>query len=265
MCRDLYVDRVLIDPNDVDALEVVDDILARRDEQSDAFGQVCFRLRVHFDQALKKGELASVRFRSALSLTERLAFLIESDRESISASLPSVNVDDKQVRRIRSVFANQLAVAKELRFSVYREVQASRVLRPAQAEGQFEIEEARFQAAQLELLRLLIPSMKALARGASPAAAHELLEALAPYIDELPRDLFPVVAAIVRGAKDVGFGAELMAASLVVRIIEQYLTSHPGVIEESDDRRRELIECLDVFATWPEALRLVYRFDEVFR
>jgi hypothetical protein len=59
---------------------------------------------------------------------------------------------------------------------------------------------------------------------------------------------------------------ESMAATLIVRIVEQYLADHSEVFE-SADRRRDLMNCLDVFvrAGWPAAQALTFRIPEIWR
>jgi hypothetical protein len=58
-----------------------------------------------------------------------------------------------------------------------------------------------------------------------------------------------------------------MAATLIVRIVERYLADHSEVFE-SPDRRRDLMNCLDIFVRagyWPAAQALTFRIPEIWR
>jgi hypothetical protein len=263
LCRDLYVDRLLMRAGDKQADAVVRSVISKRMHNHEAFNELMFRLRVHLSETQKVADVTSNRFKRAITLLEYVVSIVANDRRNIESLLHANDVTESQRSRIRSVFKNQAEVASHIRFIIYRDHQAA-FIRNATAGGPA-VNEAQLESGRIELVRLLLPAVLQLANGASPAAAHSLLEGLEPYVDDLPSEIFPVIASIIRGARDVGFGSEYMAATIVVRIIEKYMTRYPHVIEEDEERRRAFIECLDTFATWPEAIRLVYRFDQVFR
>ncbi len=263
ICRDLYVDRFLMNPEDLRAAEVVREIVGSRNEKTEYFRSLCFRLRVHLDQCVKSADVTSLRYRRAVGFFGELAKLLADDRVDLESIADARASDDANVAQIRAVFTNQKELASEFRFTIGRDRFGHSL--PRASNPQQEAIEERYRAAQGELVKALLPSVLLLANGASPATAHSLLEGLESYVDDMPNEIFPVIASIVRGAREYGFQLEYMAAELVVKIIERYMTRYPEIIESSDDRRRELVECLDSFATWPSALQLVYRFDDVFR
>jgi hypothetical protein len=52
-----------------------------------------------------------------------------------------------------------------------------------------------------------------------------------------------------------------------VRIIERFLAEYRSLFQENIECRDALIEVLDIFvqAGWPQAQRLTYRLEEIFR
>ena len=80
-------------------------------------------------------------------------------------------------------------------------------------------------------------------------------------------DVIRRIALIVRRAKEDGIHYESMAADLVVRIVERYLSEYGNLFREDPNARDSLLDILDVFvaAGWPNAMRLTYRLGEVFR
>jgi hypothetical protein len=99
-----------------------------------------------------------------------------------------------------------------------------------------------------------------------PSVAHHVIETLERYIDLVPSDVFALIARSVRAAERGGYAIESMAATLIVRIVERYLTDHSEVFE-SADRRRDLMNCLDIFvrAGWPAAQAITFRIPEIWR
>jgi hypothetical protein len=99
-----------------------------------------------------------------------------------------------------------------------------------------------------------------------PSVAHHLIETLERYVDVAPGEVFALIARSVRASERGGYSMESMAATLIVRIVEQYLADHSEVFE-SVDRRRDLMNCLDVFvrAGWPAAQALTFRIPEIWR
>jgi len=55
-----------------------------------------------------------------------------------------------------------------------------------------------------------------------------------------------------------------MGIDLIVRLVGVFLADHKEIFE-SEQRRTELIECLEIFmdAGWPAAQRLLYRLPEL--
>jgi len=106
-----------------------------------------------------------------------------------------------------------------------------------------------------------------LADAAFPRVAHHLLETLEHFIPVDPRGVFLRIHRVVLASQQAGYQYESLAADLIVRLIERYLAEYRSLLQQDNDCRRALIEILDVFvkAGWPNARRLTYRLEEIFR
>jgi hypothetical protein len=62
-----------------------------------------------------------------------------------------------------------------------------------------------------------------------------------------------------------GYQYDLMAESLMVRLIERFLAEYRSILREDEECRKVLIEILDTFIGWPSDRRLTYRLEEIFR
>jgi hypothetical protein len=120
--------------------------------------------------------------------------------------------------------------------------------------------------AQIRLLDEARDFLERLADCLVPSIAHHVIETLERYIDVAPGTVFAFIARSVRAAERGGYAIESMAATLIVRIVERYLADHSEVFE-SLDRRRDLMNCLDIFvrAGWPAAQALTFRIAEIWR
>lgn len=109
--------------------------------------------------------------------------------------------------------------------------------------------------------------LDALAEVAFPSVAHHLIKTLEHFIPVDPDGVFLRIHRAVLSAQRAGYQYESLAADLIVRIVERYLSEYRTLLQEDADCRKVLIEILDIFveAGWPSAQRLVYRLEEVFR
>jgi hypothetical protein len=98
-------------------------------------------------------------------------------------------------------------------------------------------------------------------------SAYDVLQTLEFLIGVDHLGIILRVANLVRRAESDGIQYESMAADLVVRIVERYLSEHGTMFRENEEARLALLDILDVFvgAGWPAATRLTYRLGEVFR
>lgn len=106
-----------------------------------------------------------------------------------------------------------------------------------------------------------------LCRAGIPSVTHHLVELLAYLAQVDPPNVFLRIGQIVKGAEDVGYQYESLAANAIVALVERYLAEFRAIFQESKDCRLTLLELLDIFvdAGWPAARRLTYRMEEIFR
>jgi hypothetical protein len=108
--------------------------------------------------------------------------------------------------------------------------------------------------------------LESLAALGHPQIVHHLVEVLEGCIDEDPPGVFLLIATAIIAGRDHGYQYESLAISAVVRIVERYLASHREVFED-DELAGALMDVLDIFVAvgWPEARRLIYGLDELYR
>lgn len=100
-----------------------------------------------------------------------------------------------------------------------------------------------------------------------PQVVHSLLETLKAYVPIDPAAILIRIGKTVRGGRRGGYEFESLAAGLVVGIVRRYLAEYRYVFRENAECRAVLIEILDTFikAGWPEAQRVTYQLEEIFR
>jgi hypothetical protein len=107
----------------------------------------------------------------------------------------------------------------------------------------------------------------ALSETGIPSIAHQLLETLESFIAFDPAGVFLRISNTLRAAKPHSYQYEQLAADLFVRLIQRYLADYGYLFQTSEDCRKALLEVLDIFvvAGWPNAQRLTFRLEELFR
>jgi hypothetical protein len=108
--------------------------------------------------------------------------------------------------------------------------------------------------------------LESLADLGHPQIVHHLVELLEGCIDEDPPGVFRLIAAAIKAGRDHGYQYEPLAMNAVVRVVERYLARHREVFED-DELAAALMDVLDVFVAvgWPQARRLVYGLDQLYR
>jgi hypothetical protein len=100
-----------------------------------------------------------------------------------------------------------------------------------------------------------------------PSLTHHLLETLEYLIPFDPEEVFLLVGRVVGAGKKGSYQYEPMAVDLVVRLVERFIAEFRHILQENEECRRALIEILDTFveAGWPNARRLTYGLEDIFR
>jgi hypothetical protein len=96
--------------------------------------------------------------------------------------------------------------------------------------------------------------------------AHHLMQLLGGSVDYDPNRVLRLAARLAQGSLKGRYPFDSLAIKEVVELVERILADHRGEIREPESFQ-SLLQLLDIFASagWPEALRLVWRLDEVYR
>ena len=109
------------------------------------------------------------------------------------------------------------------------------------------------------------PILKRIGDCGTPHTVYYLLQLIEFLLPLDPERAFDLAAHALRsGGSRTGFQFESMGIELVVRLVGVFLADHKEIFE-NEQRRTELIECLEIFmdAGWPAAQRLLYRLPEL--
>jgi hypothetical protein len=111
------------------------------------------------------------------------------------------------------------------------------------------------------------PIMDELAVVPVPSLTHYLIETAETFIPIDPTGVFLLISRILQSGRSGGYEFESLAIPVFVRIIERFLAEYRSLFQENIECRNALIEVLDIFvqAGWPQAQRLTYRLEEIFR
>jgi hypothetical protein len=76
-----------------------------------------------------------------------------------------------------------------------------------------------------------------------------------------------LIAKCLRRSAADGIQYESLAASLVVEIVEEYLSEYTLLLRNDRQAQMALLDALDVFVAvgWPSATRLTHRLEDIFR
>jgi hypothetical protein len=244
--QSLYVWRYLC--GEMAAEPAVSDLLNRRNEATDAIRSMLFDLR----RFVREGDASSIIVRRSVMLLETCAELFSDDLAQIDTIARERQLTEDEIGRAKSVSANLHELASELYFA------SGAYSRPDNPK-------AKPDAADLHFLTDIIPMLQRLTPVGMPGVVHKLLELIEFFVDDRAAELFPIVTSLIQAGAKKQYQYEHMGAELAVGLIERYMVSYRDVVESSEENRRALIRALDVFASWPNAVTLVYDFDELFR
>jgi hypothetical protein len=106
-----------------------------------------------------------------------------------------------------------------------------------------------------------------LAQVGLPSVAYNVIQTVVPLIEYDPARTFLLIATAVSAGGPWGFQYESLGANLVVSLVERYLAEHRALLKDNQECLQGLLKILDILvqAGWPEANRLVYRLDELYR
>jgi len=98
------------------------------------------------------------------------------------------------------------------------------------------------------------------------STAHHFMELLNGVLKYDPQGVLHLAIGVAKSSEPFGYNLDSMAIREVVTLVESILADYRGKVREGESLQ-DLLDLLDVFAKtgWPDALRLVWRLDEVFR
>ena len=96
--------------------------------------------------------------------------------------------------------------------------------------------------------------------------AHHFMELLTTFLSCNPREVLHLAEGVARSSELFGYNLDSLAAEDVVKLVEIVLADHRNDVRDGQGLE-DLLNLLDIFAKtgWTDALKLVWRLDEVFR
>ena len=96
--------------------------------------------------------------------------------------------------------------------------------------------------------------------------AHHFMELLRRFLKCNPKEVLHLAESVARSSQQTGYNLDSLAVAEVVKFVEIVLADHRSDVREGQ-ALEDLLNLLDIFAEvgWTEALRVVWRLDEVFR
>ena len=99
-----------------------------------------------------------------------------------------------------------------------------------------------------------------------PRTAHHFMQFLTEAVAYDPRGTLRLAAAVVAASESSGYTLDSMAARETVQLAEHIVADYRSELRDPDVLN-DLVSLLDLFAKvgWPDALKLLWSLDEVFR
>ena len=96
--------------------------------------------------------------------------------------------------------------------------------------------------------------------------AHYFMELLTSFLSCNPKEVLHLAEGVARSSEPFGYNLDALAVEDVVKLVEVVLADHRNEVRDGEGLE-DLLNLLDIFAKtgWSDALRLVWRLDEVFR
>jgi len=96
--------------------------------------------------------------------------------------------------------------------------------------------------------------------------AHYFMELLTNFLSCNPKKVLHLAEGVARSSEPFGYNLDSLAVEDVVKLVEIVLADHRSEVRDGEGLD-DLLNLLDIFAKtgWSDALRLVWRLDEVFR
>ena len=98
------------------------------------------------------------------------------------------------------------------------------------------------------------------------STAYRFMQLLTNFLSCDPAEVLHLAAGVARSSERFGYNLDALAVQDVVKFVEIVLADHRSEVREGQ-ALEDLLNLLDIFAKagWSDALKLVWRLDEVFR
>ena len=95
---------------------------------------------------------------------------------------------------------------------------------------------------------------------------HDFMQILTSFLSCNPEEVLHLAEGVARSSEPAGYTLDSLAVRDVVEFVEIVLADHRDEVQDGESLE-DLLNLLDIFAKtgWSDALRLVWRLDEVFR
>ncbi len=99
------------------------------------------------------------------------------------------------------------------------------------------------------------------------STAHDFVKLLTSFLICNPKEVLHLAERVARSSERFGYNLDSLAVEDVVKLVEIVLADYRHVVRDDEDFLKSLLNLLDLFAKtgWSDALKLVWRLDEVFR
>jgi hypothetical protein len=96
--------------------------------------------------------------------------------------------------------------------------------------------------------------------------AYYFMQLLTRFLSCNPKEVLHLAEGVARSSEPAGYTLDSLAVRDVVEFVEIVLADHRDEVQDGESLE-DLLNLLDIFAKtgWSDALRLVWRLDEVFR
>ena len=96
--------------------------------------------------------------------------------------------------------------------------------------------------------------------------AYYFMQLLTSFLSCNPKEVLHLAEGVARSSERFGYNLDALAVEDVVKLVEIVLADHRNEVRDGQGLE-DLLNLLDIFAKtgWADALRLVWRLDEVFR
>ena len=97
--------------------------------------------------------------------------------------------------------------------------------------------------------------------------AHYFMQVLQSFLSCNPKEVLHLAGRVVKSSERFGYNLDSIAVRDIVEFVEIVLADYRHEVRDDEECLEDLLNLLDMFAKtgWTDALKLVWRLDEVFR